>query len=224
MVAVPFKMGDRCSKDYSTEELLKRKREFENVVTIPVNVEIKADHKVLDLGEVEGYLKKAKRISLQNCGCRMDKGNCDSPLDVCISIDPTDNYLSKNAEYGARECSLKEALEALKKSHEAGLVHMAYTMKGDDRATVICSCCPCCCHTLGGLVRFGIAAKVLTSKFVAEENYEKCIQCGRCVDRCVFGARSLEGGELVFDSSLCFGCGLCVSTCPADAIALKPRA
>jgi Pyruvate/2-oxoacid:ferredoxin oxidoreductase delta subunit len=216
-------MGKRYAKDYSDEELRKRAGEFEIVVTIPVNVEVKADHRVLDLSEVEGYLKRAKRIGLQDCGCRIDKGNCDAPRDVCIFIDPSDDYFSKNARYRPRECTLGEALDALRRSHEAGLVHMAYTMKGDDRATVICSCCPCCCHTLGGLLRFGIATKVLTSRFVAEEDYEKCLSCGRCVDRCVFGARSLESGELVFDSSQCFGCGLCVSTCPADAITLKHR-
>ena len=220
---MPSIMGKRYSKDYSDAELRKRAGEFENVVTIPVNVEIKADHRVLDLGEVESYLKKAKRIGLQDCGCRVEKGNCDAPRNVCISIDPSDDYFSKNACYRARESTLGEALDALRKSHEAGLVHMAYTMKGDDHATVICSCCPCCCHTLSGLLRFGIATKVLTSKFIAEENNEKCLKCGRCVDRCVFGARSLEAGELVFDSSRCFGCGLCVSTCPADAITLKHR-
>ena len=220
---MPSIMGKRYSKDYSDEELRKRVGDFENVVTVPVNVEIKADHRVLDLGEVESYLKRAKRIGLQDCGCRVEKGNCDAPLNVCISIDPSDDYFRKNACFRAHESTLGEALDALRKSHEAGLVHMAYTMKGDDHATVICSCCSCCCHTLGGLLRFGIAAKVLTSRFVAEEDFEKCLRCGRCVDRCVFGARSLEAGELVFDSSRCFGCGLCVSACPADAITLKHR-
>jgi len=216
-------MGKRYSKDYSDGELRKRADEFESVATIPVNMEIKADHRVLDLREVEEYLKKAKRICLQDCGCRVDKGNCDAPRDVCISIDPSDDYFIKNAQYRPREVTFRDALDALRRSHEAGLVHMAYTMKGDKHASVICSCCPCCCHTLGGLLRFGIASKVLTSKFLAEEDFEKCLSCGRCVDRCVFGARSLEEGKLVFDSSRCFGCGLCISTCPTNAITLKHR-
>lgn len=223
MVVLHSRMGKRYSNDYSDEELRKQANDLENAVTIPVNVEIKTDHKVLDLREVEGYLRKAKRIGLQDCGCRVEKGNCDAPRNVCISIDPTGDYFSKNTRYGAREATLNEALDALRRSHEAGLVHMAYTMKGDDRATVICSCCPCCCHTLGGLLRFGIATKVLTSKFVAEENYEKCVSCGRCVERCVFGARNIDDEGLEYDGSRCFGCGLCVSTCPTGAITLKIR-
>ena len=220
---MPSRMGKRYSNDYSDEELRKQADNLENAVTIPVNVEIEADHRVLDLGEVENYLKKARKIALQDCGCRVEKGNCDSPRNVCIVLDPPDDYCSKNAKYKARETTLPEALDALRKSHEAGLVHMAYTMKGSDHATIICSCCSCCCSTLSGLLRFGIATTVLTSKFVSEENYEKCLKCGQCVDRCVFGARSFEAGELVFDSSRCFGCGLCVSTCPAEAISLKHR-
>jgi len=216
-------MGKRYSNDYSDEELRKQAGDLENAVTIPVNVEIKANHRVLDLSEVESYPKKAGKIGLQDCGCRVEKGNCDAPRNVCISIDKPDDYFSKNTRYRARESTLKQALEALRKSHEAGLVHMAYTMKGDDRVSLICSCCPCCCSTLSGLLRYGIATTVLTSKFVAEENYEKCLSCGRCADRCVFGARSFEAGKLFVDSSKCFGCGLCVSTCPAGAITLKHR-
>jgi len=213
----------RYSNDYSEEELRKQADNLENAVTIPVNLEIKTNHRVLDLSEVESYLKKARKIGLQECGCRVERGNCDAPRNVCISIDPSDDYFSKNAKYRARESTLKEALEALRKSHEAGLVHMAYTMKGEDRVSLICSCCPCCCSTLSGLLRFGIATEVLTSKFVAEENDEKCLRCGRCAERCVFGARSFEAGELVIDSSRCFGCGLCVSTCPVGAITLRHR-
>jgi electron transport complex protein RnfB len=139
-----------------------------------VNVEIRADHRVLDLTEVEAILRKTEKIGLQDCGCREEKKNCETPLNVCITIDPAEDYFIKHAGYRARKSTLNEALKALKKSHEAGLVHMAYTMKGDDHAKLICNCCPCCCHTLGGLLRFGIATRVLTSKFIAEQNYEKC--------------------------------------------------
>jgi Pyruvate/2-oxoacid:ferredoxin oxidoreductase delta subunit len=217
------KRGRRYSRDYTDEELRAQARELESAVTIPVNVEIRADHRVFDLGEAEKILRQAKKIVLQDCGCRADKRNCDAPLHVCVGLEPAEDYVTKFAKYNPCESTLKEALNALRMSHEAGLVHMAYTMKGDDHPTVICSCCPCCCHTLGGLLRHGIATQVLTSKFVAKQNPEKCLSCGRCVDRCVFGARELDNGELEYDQSRCFGCGLCVSTCPALAITLVPR-
>lgn len=220
---MPSRMGKRYPRDYTDDELRAQARELESAVTIPVNVEVDADQRVLDLSEVERILRQASRIVLQDCGCRADKGNCDAPRDVCINIDPPEDYVTKYGMYHAHESILEEALNALKRSHEAGLVHMAYTMKGSDRATVICSCCTCCCHTLGGLLRHGIATQVLTSRFVAEQDPQKCIGCGRCVERCVFGARDLETGELKYDRFKCFGCGLCVSTCPGLAITLISR-
>ena len=220
---MPSKMGERYPRDYTDDELRAQASELESAVTIPVNVAIEADHRVLNLSEMETILRRAKRIVLQDCGCRMDKRNCSAPLDVCINIDTPDDYVATHGTNNACEATLEEALNALRRSHEAGLVHMAYTMKGSDRATLICSCCTCCCHTLGGLLRYGIATQVLTSRFISDQDPKKCVVCGRCVDRCVFGARDLNKGELRYDSSKCFGCGLCVSTCPALAIALVPR-
>jgi len=221
---MPPKKNNRSQSDYSEEELRTEANHLERAVTIPVNVEIRADHRVLDLGEVEKFLRRADKIVLQDCGCRTGKRNCDAPLDVCLSIDPPKDYLKKFASQNPREVTLAEALKALEKSHEAGLVHMAYTMKGDDHASLICSCCPCCCFTLNGLLRHGISAQVLTSKFISEQNSEKCTGCGTCVNRCVFGARKIVEKKLEYDKSKCFGCGLCVSTCPTSAISLTPRA
>ena len=192
-------------------------------MTLPVNVEVEAEHRVLDLSEVEKLLRNAKNIVLQDCGCRTEKKNCDSPLDVCISLDVEDDYLERYSQYHPRFVTVEEALDALRRSHEAGLVHMAYVLKGSGKVSPICSCCPCCCHTLGGLTRFGISTQVLTSKLVAEDDDSKCTDCGRCVERCVFGARSMADGELKYDESRCFGCGLCVTTCPTGAISLRNR-
>jgi len=214
--------GKRRQSDYTEEELRHEADTLERAVTIPVNVEIKVDHRVLDLAEVEKILRQANRIVLQDCGCRIGKGNCDAPVDVCLNIDPPQDYLKKSAN-NPREVTLAEALRTLERSHKAGLVHMAYTKRGDDHAKLICSCCPCCCFTLNGLLRYGIATQVLTSKFIAEQDSEKCIACGKCANRCLFGARRFVKKKLEYDKSRCFGCGLCTSTCPTSAIALKPR-
>jgi hypothetical protein len=138
---MPSIMGKRYPRDYTDDQLRAQARELESAVTIPVNVEIDADQRVLDLSEVEKILRQAGRIVLQDCGCRADKGNCDAPRDVCINIDPPEDYVTKYGMYHAHESTLEGALNALRRSHEAGLVHMAYTMKDSDRATVICSCC-----------------------------------------------------------------------------------
>jgi ferredoxin len=123
---------------------------------------------------------------------------------------------------GARVVSVEDALEALKRSHEAGLVHLAFTNKGDERPFIICSCCSCCCHALSSLLRYNIPA-VTESEHIAFQDMGKCDGCGICVERCQFGARRLVGSKLVLDRAKCFGCGLCVTKCPNDAISLVER-
>ena len=208
---------------YSDIQLHEIADEIDKAITIPVNIKIEADHMVYDLSEVKTILEKAYKIVVENCGCRTEYDNCDSPRDVCLNIDEEAEFALKKVGINAREISLDEALDVLKRSHEAGLVHMAYVMKGSDKPGLICSCCTCCCHTLSGLIRNGIHAQVLKSNYIATDDPEKCIGCGVCVERCVFMARSIDEGNLSYDKSRCMGCGLCVTTCSSNAILMAQR-
>ena len=80
-------LGKRYENDYTLEDLEKIYSDIETAVAVPVNVVIKAEHRVLDLSRMEEILKGAERIVIQNCGCRVNKANCDAPRDVCVSID-----------------------------------------------------------------------------------------------------------------------------------------
>jgi ferredoxin len=216
-------MDKRYEKDY-TEEALEEIYEGITLATaVPVNVEIKAEHRVYDLSRMEEIIRGAKRIRLSDCGCRKEYGNCDAPLDVCLDLDEKADYEAGTEGGDSREISVEEALDVLRRSHEAGLVHMAYIMEGDETPKIICSCCPCCCHSLAGYLRFGVAKHVLKSDLVAVDDSGRCTACGVCVDRCVFGARAMEAGGLAYDSEECFGCGLCVSTCSTGAISLVDK-
>jgi Pyruvate/2-oxoacid:ferredoxin oxidoreductase delta subunit len=191
-------------------------------ITVPVNVKIEADHMVYDLSEAKAILGKACKIAVGDCPCRTEHHNCDAPLDVCLSLDEQADTSLRNGGNN-REVTLDEALAILKRSHEAGLVHMAYVAKGEDKPKVLCSCCACCCNTLGPMLRKGTLQLILSSRYVAEDDTEKCTACGVCTKRCIFGARKLEDGELVYDASHCMGCGVCVSTCPSGAIHMFAR-
>jgi dihydropyrimidine dehydrogenase (NAD+) subunit PreA len=50
---------------------------------------------------------------------------------------------------------------------------------------------------------------------------ELCTECGRCVTVCAYGARSLQGKEMILDCESCRYCGLCASVCPAGALAVQ---
>ena len=207
--------------DWTRKELEKKLSNVKLAVTIPVNLQIKGEQRILDLSEMQRILSEAKTISLGNCACREKVRGCDAPLDVCFCLEKAAENLIKKGK--ARKINLEEALEALKRSHKAGLVHLTFTYEGKQKPEVICSCCSCCCHSLAGLIRFGMSDAVVASKYVATFDPETCISCGKCVSRCQFKARRMENGGVKFDKARCFGCGVCVSTCPTGSISLIGR-
>lgn len=208
-------------KDWTREELQRDYVEKMIAVTLPVDVKFDGITRIFDLSQSEAILRNAQIISLANCDCREKVQACDNPLDVCISMDNEAQYLISQGL--GRKITLEEALAALRRSHEAGLVHISYTDKGQPEPFIICSCCPCCCHSLAGLIRFDLPEAVIESNRIALQDQEICISCGVCVNRCNFKARRLENNTLKYDSSKCYGCGVCVSTCPVNAISMITR-
>jgi Pyruvate/2-oxoacid:ferredoxin oxidoreductase delta subunit len=205
-----------------TRTQLEREVKRLTAVTVPVNMLIKGQQRILCMTEMEGILREATLIGLGDCGCRTKLKRCDSPLDVCLTLDKDAQDAIKRGN--AKGISLAEAFDVLKRSHEAGLVHIAYTFKGKEKPGLVCSCCSCCCQSMSALVRFGMPTAVVSSKYVANNNRETCISCGKCVERCQFKARHLEDGKMVFDAARCFGCGLCLTKCPTASISLIERA
>lgn len=207
--------------DWTREEI---QRKYVNTMvanTIPVNMKMEGQTHIYDFQQVEELLAQAQLISIGNCDCREKVQGCDNPINVCISMDREAEILVEKGI--SRKVTLDEAMAALQKSHEAGLVHISYTDKGESKPFIICSCCACCCHSLAGLIRFNIQGAIVAADHIAQQDTENCIQCGNCVNRCHFQARTLENGTLIYDSTKCFGCGVCVSTCPTSAISMVER-
>ena len=140
-------------------------------------------------------------------------------MEVCLQ-------LGKAAEYtldrgSGRELSIDEAMEIVRLSEEAGLIHV--TMNKAYSSHIICNCCGDCC------VAFGLPIDATTivdpSRFLAVVDEGACNGCGDCVDRCFFDAVSLEerdGEEVsVIVAEKCMGCGACQVACPEDAITMQ---
>jgi len=64
---------------------------------------------------------------------------------------------------------------------------------------------------------------VARSEYVAVTDKDTCIDCGTCVEKCYFDARTYDDGQMLYNSSLCLGCGLCVTACPVRATVMQPR-
>jgi Pyruvate/2-oxoacid:ferredoxin oxidoreductase delta subunit len=217
------KPGFRFPDDWTAEEIEDIHSDYLAVETIPVNVNIEVENRVYDFGTVEKYLRKAHTIAIQDCKCRSERRHCDAPVDVCILLNWRAEKAITRGTKNVRVASIDDAINALRRGNEAGLVLTSIIRKGDDAPNTICSCCSCCCYTLSGMLRFGLSTHMLSSSLVASEKNSGCIDCGQCVDRCHFGAREMVEGEMIYDSNRCFGCGLCVSTCPTKTVSMRQR-
>jgi ferredoxin len=190
-------------------------------VTVPVNVTFEGKQKILSMPQVEKILRASGSIAIADCLCREKVKGCSAPVEVCLGLDDQAEERIRSGD--GRKVNLKEALRTLRRSNEAGLVHIAYANKGDEKLAYICSCCSCCCHSFAAMQKFGFNEAVISSEMIAVQDDGLCNDCGDCVDRCHFKARTMEGGRLAFDKEKCSGCGLCVTSCPSRAISLVGR-
>jgi Na+-translocating ferredoxin:NAD+ oxidoreductase subunit B len=186
--------------------------------TVPVNQTVDKQSEVMSYEIAEEAIKGANNITLSDCICRKERGlvdkACRYPVETCISFDMGAAFYAENGL--GRPVSKEEALEALKKGVEAGLVLQLGSSKNP---AGLCMCCGCCCAILEEYKKLDKPALEANSNFFARVNEELCTACGTCVDRCHMAAISVEDIAMV-NLDRCIGCGACAVVCPTEAIAM----
>jgi ferredoxin len=189
---------------------------------IPVEQSVPVDIEVFPYERATEMLERARAWGVRDCICRVQQKKigkgCDSPIDNCIVFAPVPGVFDKSEEI--RVLSKEEALGILAEAADAGLVHS--TSNQQDQIHYICNCCTCCCGILRGVAEFAIPTAVARSDFQMTVDDGACVACGACLDRCRFGAMSVDDVCAV-DETRCVGCGVCVTACPADALVLRRR-
>jgi Fe-S-cluster-containing hydrogenase component 2 len=192
---------------------------------IPVQHSIDVDQQaVLPHHLMEKVIRDAERIAVGHCPCRiaytlLGRG-CDHPTEVCMKFNDLARYVIDKGI--AREITKPEALEIIKKSEEAGLVHFVDNTEGDIQHN--CNCCGCACWNVGNIKRRKIPRDTLMATyFLRVTDEEECIHCGECIEICPVDALKLENDAVVVDEEWCIGCGVCSTVCPVDAAKMKIR-
>lgn len=195
-------------------------------ITIEINESIEAEEKVLPAQDVAEIIKKFDDIAVGNCFCRNyhktlgEPCQIDAPMEVCFTFGKSARHTVQQGF--ARKIDKDEALEILKQSEEAGLVHKAFHNGSDINRdeNSICNCCKCCCDTFN-FWKMGATPMVNSTNFLSKIDGAACIGCGTCVERCPTDAISLnEENKAERVEDYCIGCGICAHFCPENAISL----
>jgi Na+-translocating ferredoxin:NAD+ oxidoreductase subunit B len=190
---------------------------------IPIEKTITPTMKVFPFEVASKYVQEAQVITVSVCYCRhekrlLDRG-CQYPDDVCLQLGPFAEFV-KNRGFG-KEISKVEALDILKRSADAGLIHTSSNTQ--ERIDFICNCCTCCCGILQGVSLFNAPVRTVSSNYQAAVDSDTCSGCGECVERCQMTAVTLDDEVAVINPERCIGCGVCVYHCPTEAMTLESR-
>ncbi|MBU3981681.1 MAG: 4Fe-4S binding protein [Proteobacteria bacterium] len=185
---------------------------------VPARQAVKTEW-ILPYDDVKAILNNARIFRLRNCICRVQRDQigrqCTFPLKMCLS------FSSFRGSPGEYDISKEEALAALDRAEEIGLVHtVSNIIKG---IGYICNCCGCCCGILRGITEWGIENSVAHANYYAVIDSDVCTGCGLCMERCQVNAISEHAGIAVVDREKCIGCGLCVTGCPEKIATLNKK-
>jgi electron transport complex protein RnfB len=189
---------------------------------IPVEEAIQAGIEIRPYESAAEIIAQAKAWGVLDCICRKQKAligePCPHPIDVCMAFSQAPNAFERDPVIHA--LTQEESRGVLRRASEAGLVHSV--SNSQQGVTYICNCCTCSCGILRGLAELGIADAVARSAFVARVIEDDCVGCDLCLDRCQFGALSLDSVAHI-DAKRCVGCGVCSLACPEGALILIRR-
>jgi Na+-translocating ferredoxin:NAD+ oxidoreductase subunit B len=211
----------RLFEDYfqtSFREAMAIQPPFQRVV--PIGESVKDDLSIAPYETASGIVSRAAAWGVTECICRKQTAligrPCPHPVENCMVFsDVAGAFQGRN---GVKELTQEGALQLLRDSEEAGLVHsVGNTREGN---WYICNCCTCSCGILRGMAEGGMASVVAHSGFVCRVDEILCTACGVCAERCPFTAITVNGTARV-EGIRCAGCGVCVAACPDKALALE---
>jgi electron transport complex protein RnfB len=190
---------------------------------IPVGEAIPVDVEVFPYEHAVQLIESAKSWGVRDCICRIQQKlvgkGCDHPIEACLVFAPVEGAFQGQGP--DRPLTKEQALEILRQTEEAGLIHSTGNYR--DGHSYICNCCTCCCGILRSVVEFDIPTTTVSSNFRAVVDADECIGCGECVQQCQFKALAVPEQVCEIDLARCVGCGQCTTVCPTGAIYLERR-
>ena len=191
---------------------------------IEINENVNHESQVLPYELVEDLINNNEAFAVIPCQCRLIGEISGEPCELAPSemgCFVTGKGATALANYGwGKALNKEEAIDYLKKTEKAGLVHTTSNSKGGEHLMFICNCCPCHCGALHP-VKLSDYKTVTPSNFRPEIDQEICVECETCMKKCPMEVISHEGSKMVINLDNCIGCGVCASNCAKNAIKMN---
>ena len=197
---------------------------------VKVDEEFDVQQQILPYESIMEVIDTNEYFIVVPCQCRLIGELAGEPCKVapadmgCFVTGPMAEQAIKKGYPGLTK---QEAIEFIKKTEKAGLIHSCVADSSVESTQIICNCCNCHCGAF-------ISAKehktfgALPSNFIPRFNREKCSFCELCLKKCPIGViyHHWPNEEDKSDQFMhvkeenCIGCGVCATVCPNDAIQL----
>ncbi|MHA2280880.1 MAG: 4Fe-4S binding protein [Promethearchaeota archaeon] len=195
---------------------------------IKVDESLDVESQVLPFEVVKDMIDKNESFAVVPCQCRLigeyTGESCElAPAEMGCFL--TGEAAERQIAYGARRLTKEEAIEFIRETEKAGLVHNTIADTSKDTSKWICNCCSCHCGSL-------LPAKLYHYKGVNQTNFapefdmELCTKCEICIEKCpneavyhIWPNKSDSSDErMKVREEICIGCGTCAVNCPNNSI------
>jgi Pyruvate/2-oxoacid:ferredoxin oxidoreductase delta subunit len=197
---------------------------------IEIDESLDVESQILPYELVSQLIDNYEVFTFIPCQCRLIAEYAGEPCKVApaeMGCFLAGEGAQSSIERGAPMLSKEEAIEYLKKTEKAGLIHSCVADSSIESTLFICNCCSCHCGAL-------VAAKehkyyaTLVSNYTPKINDDLCTKCEICLNKCPMGVifhklpnePDSSDEHMFINEDYCLGCGVCAANCPNDAIKL----
>jgi formate hydrogenlyase subunit 6/NADH:ubiquinone oxidoreductase subunit I len=219
-------MKDLTKEVMKDPEVAKRMMPDAPARTITVEAELPRGTRIYPFEKLTELVDKESTFAAAKCYCRHHAYLIDQPCKVegvpeysCLMFGKAADFIV-DRKFGKR-VTKKEAYAILEATEKAGLVHN--TNNWIENTGFICNCCGCCCGFLKMVKEYDSSAWLESANFQVQAEFEECVGCGDCIDRCQMDALCLKEEVISIDFSRCIGCGNCVTVCPTGCLSMVRR-
>lgn len=227
-----FMVENEISKvDAKVAARMERDGQMGQARIIPRYDSVKDNPELLPAENIKEILKTRRKITQNQCACRIRYPEIPSDPYVCLSFDQVAD-MAEEREIGT-VIGWEEAFDYIQKSGKK-IPHChinKHTDQIEEIGGVMCSCTTDACVLLKNATQLESEFKPWKyygkSRFRAVIDPAKCINCGLCrKKRCMFDAIDIRYSKVTKDerhyvmTDNCMGCGCCVETCPTGALSM----